>query len=116
MQVLEICKSRGIYYSKTKDRAKFYPIVDSNKFDIKLDDSCLYIDKADNIENLICGMDCAYFIDEEKILTLKIIVRMNKAPIAKELIFPILEIPIKIHKIINAPIIKHQTQLPIPKI
>ena len=71
LKVLEICKSRGIYYSSSKDRAKFYPIVDSNKFDIKLDDSCLYIDKPDNTSNLICGKDVAYFIDEEKILSYK---------------------------------------------
>ena len=37
LKVLEICKDRGIYYSKDKEKVKFYQIVDSNKFDIKLD-------------------------------------------------------------------------------
>ena len=69
LKVLEICKDRGIYYSKDKEKVKFYQIVDSNKFEIKLDDSCLYIDKPENTNNLICGVDVAYFIDEEKILS-----------------------------------------------
>ena len=71
LKVLEICKDRGIYYSDGKDRAKFYPIIESSKFDIKLDDSCLYIDKPENTHNFICGIDVAYFIDEEKILSYK---------------------------------------------
>ena len=69
LKVLEICKSSGVYYSKDKEKAKFYPIVDFYKFDVKLDDKCLYIKKPENTYNLICGMDVAYFIDDEKIMS-----------------------------------------------
>lgn len=71
LKVLEICKNQGIYYAKDKERAKFYKIVDSNKFDIKLDDECLYIDKPENTSNLICGVDMAYFLSEDCILSYK---------------------------------------------
>ena len=33
----------------------------NNKFEIKLDDSCLYIDKPENTNNLICGVDFCLF-------------------------------------------------------
>lgn len=67
LKVLEICHESGIYYSTNGHKANFYPIIDLDKLDLLLDENALYADKPQNSKELICGVNYAYYIDDEKI-------------------------------------------------
>lgn len=67
LKILEIYHNSGIYYSVNGKKTKFFPIVDIDNMNVLLNEHSLYIDKPKHSKELICGVNYAYFIGEEKI-------------------------------------------------
>ena len=71
LKLLEIYHDYGIYYTDASNKTKYYPIVDVDNIGVKLNDKQLYIDKPYGSKELICGVNYAYFIGEDKIYAYK---------------------------------------------
>lgn len=67
LRILEIFHNSGIYYYSSGKKSRFYPIVDVEKIDLVLNAKTLFIDKPKDSKELICGVNYAYFIAEDKI-------------------------------------------------
>lgn len=67
LKILEIYHSHGIYYAKEEKKPKYYSLLEIEKVSVILDDQCLHIELPQSTEQLICGVNNAYFIGEEQI-------------------------------------------------
>ena len=67
LEILEIYHNSGIYYANENRKAAYYQIVDLNNVDVVLNDQCLYINQPKHTEELICGVNYAYFLGEDRI-------------------------------------------------
>ena len=67
LKILEIYHNSGIYFSFSEDKSDYYPIVDIDNVKIILDDKLLYIDKPIGSKELICGINYAYFLGQDRI-------------------------------------------------
>ena len=67
LKILEIYHNHGIYFSFSLDKSGYYPIVDIDNVKIILDDKLLYIDKPVGSKELICGVNYAYFLGQDRI-------------------------------------------------
>lgn len=68
LKILEIYHNSGIYYSNESRKTSYYPITDLNKVDLVLNQQYLSIDRPKHTEDLICGVNYAYFLGEDRIL------------------------------------------------
>lgn len=67
LKILEIYHNSGIYYANESKKAKYYPLSEIEKVNILLDNQCLQIEMPKTTEQLVCGVNNAYFIGEEQI-------------------------------------------------
>ena len=67
LKILEIYHNSGIYYSSETKKTKFYNLTEIEKVNLILDDECLHIEMPKATEQLVCGVNNAYFIGEEQI-------------------------------------------------
>ena len=67
LKILEIYHHSGIYYSNEKRKTKFYALVDIEQMDLVLDDACLHIALPKDAEQLLCGVNYAYFLKDDVI-------------------------------------------------
>ncbi|MDE6047945.1 MAG: DEAD/DEAH box helicase, partial [Anaeroplasmataceae bacterium] len=67
LKILEIYHNSGVYYSNETKKAKFYHLTEIEKVNLILDDQCLHIEMPKDKEQLVCGVNNAYFIGEDQI-------------------------------------------------
>ncbi|MDE7263761.1 MAG: DEAD/DEAH box helicase [Anaeroplasmataceae bacterium] len=68
LKILEIYHQSGIYFSNEFLQTKFYSILDIEEMKIILDADSLHINIPSSTEQLVCGLNYAYFLGEEQIL------------------------------------------------
>lgn len=68
LKILEIYHQSGIYFSNEILKTRFYPILDVEEMRIILDAECLHIDLPESAEQLVCGLNYAYFLEEGRII------------------------------------------------
>lgn len=66
LTILEIYRNSGIYYT-SQEKTKYYTLVSLEQLDIVLNDRFISINKPEGTKKLICGINSAYFIADEKI-------------------------------------------------
>ncbi len=67
LRILEIYHTSKIYYGNEFKKPKLYQINELEKINIILDEESLHLDISKDLEELVCGINNAYFYNDENI-------------------------------------------------
>ena len=69
LSILEIYHDSGIYFARENEKLKYFLIEELRDIPLILDQHALFIEQPQKTKKLICGVNYAYFIGEEKIFS-----------------------------------------------